>query len=181
MGVDWPATGPVKDTDLTIIESPKGVSLGFQNGTLPAEPMQLAMGSDRFAYTFINVQNSNSIKELRLSYYPPSHAWLPTPGQEESPADSLGRTYNEDISRHCLGCHVTALPTNTVTPEPKFYGVGCESCHGAGKKHVDAVRAGAKDGLHMVRMSTLGATKLNEACGKCHRNTSDVPPDQCCQ
>ncbi|MDW7773146.1 MAG: UshA-like (seleno)protein [Desulfobulbaceae bacterium] len=53
----------------------------------------------------------------------------------------------QQLNQDCLICHVT-LPTydrETVIREnliislsPEFHGVSCESCHGPGKKHVDA-------------------------------------------
>jgi hypothetical protein len=47
-------------------------------------------------------------------------------------------------------------------------GVGCESCHGAAGNHVKAMRANLKGDLQIEKLSTWGATRLNEMCGNCH-------------
>jgi predicted CXXCH cytochrome family protein len=119
-----------------------------------------------------------AIEELRATYYPSTHQWLTTPGQFNAPMNSLGRIFDVEGSRHCLGCHVTALPVTGITPEPRFYGVGCESCHGPGQQHVAAIQSGEKNRVQMERLNTVGASKLNEMCGKCHRNAADVGRDE---
>jgi hypothetical protein len=177
MGSNWPNPGAIQGTDLVLYQTRTGVALGWQGKEADAVPLQFALGSDRFGFTYIHIVDNRTLMELRESYYPPIHSWLSTPGQDFVAGDLLGRSYNEDISRHCLGCHVTTLPADRITPEPRFYGVGCESCHGPGQKHVEAVRAGVKTDLHMEKLGSSGATKLNELCGRCHRTARDVPAD----
>lgn len=177
MGTLWPKIGPIKGTDLEIFETDTGLVMGWKDLVQSAVPMQYALGSDRFAVTYISVANNQKVMELRQSYYPITDEWLPTPGDAYLTDNMVARTFEVEASRHCISCHVITLPAEGITPEPRFFGVGCESCHGPGQKHVAAVQAKEKD-LQMVRLNSLGATKLNEMCGRCHRNAKDVIPEQ---
>lgn len=171
-------TGRIADSAYALYDNGDGFSFGWKNKTEGAMPLQLALGSDRIAYTFVNTMDNHSIMEFRESYHPASKAWHTTPGHDSSETETLGKVYEQSIGRRCLGCHAVVLPVDSVTPDPKFYGVGCESCHGPGKKHVEAVQSGNMTELNMVKLGTLGAEKLNHLCGKCHRNAEDVAPDQ---
>ena len=69
---------------------------------------------------------------------------------------------NKQFNLDCLICHVT-LPTYnqevvvginlTAFLSPEFHGVGCEACHGPGKKHVDSP-ASVKLGLPTAKTCT---------------------------
>ncbi len=177
MGAYYPAPGPIEGTNLAIYETTAGLAMGWKDKAAEAIPMQFALGSERYAFTYIHIVNDRSLQELRESYYPPVHAWLATPGQDYVDPNALAELHEDDLARSCLGCHTTTLPANGLTPEPRFYGVGCESCHGPGQKHVEAVRAGETGDLHMAKLEAMGATKLNELCGRCHRTAKTIPPN----
>lgn len=170
--------GPIPTSNMEIFETPKGFAMGFQGKPEGAEPMQLALGSNHIAFTFVNIVDNRAVMELRQTYHSRTNTWHVTPGQPEEDNTQLGKTFNEFTSRRCLGCHVTALPENTLTPEPKFYGVGCEACHGAGKKHIDAILAGETKNIAMEKLGNIGATRLNYLCGSCHRTARDVSPEE---
>lgn len=172
------APGPIPNSNMELFETPKGFAMGFQGRPDGAEPLQFALGSNRIAFTFVNIVDNSTVMELRQTYHSKASSWHLTPGQLAEDTASLGKVFNEFTSRRCIGCHVTALPETTVTPEPRFYGVGCEACHGAGKKHVDAVLAGETQNLQMEKLRNIGATKLNYICGSCHRTSRDVAPDE---
>jgi hypothetical protein len=65
---------------------------------------------------------------------------------------ALGRALTPEFEEKCLACH------------PKS-GVQCESCHGAGKPHLDAV---AK------RMNDLQISKSTQSCAQCHSGFSPL-------
>lgn len=178
MGIHWPKSGPIKDTHFVLYENGGGYSLGWKDDPSSAVPMQFALGSDRIAFTYISLPDAHTLIELRQSYFAPLHSWLTTPGEDFVEDRALGRSFDEENARHCLGCHSVTLPENSLTPEPRFYGVGCESCHGPGKAHIAAIQAGKTDDIQMEHLHTLGATKLNELCGRCHRTEKDITPDK---
>lgn len=72
----------------------------------------------------------------------------------------------------CLSCHDTksykgtahALTANDKTPASTH---GCESCHGAGKDHVDA----GGDTSKIVNPSKQSPQKASETCVTCHDRT----------
>ncbi len=171
-------TGQIAESAFALYENGSGFSFGWKDKTQGALPLQLALGSEKIAYTFVNTMDGHSLTEFHESYHPSSKAWHITPGHEDTDTNTLGKVYDERIARHCLGCHAVVLPTDSVTPEPKFYGVGCESCHGPGQNHVEAVKSGNMGDLKMEKLGSLGAEKLNRVCGKCHRNADDIAPDQ---
>lgn len=177
MGRYLPKEGPIKGSDLAIYHTANGVSMGWQDTEEGAYPMQYALGSDRHAFTYLYIMNNKKLVEFRQTYNTQDKEWITTPGQTHVTGRSLGRMRDEDTSKKCLSCHVTALSSKGLVPEPKFFGVGCESCHGPGKRHVEAVNAGEKD-IHMEKLGSLGAKKLNELCGRCHRVAKDLMQDQ---
>lgn len=67
----------------------------------------------------------------------------------------------------CIGCHVTG-PKQAVEADGKIVNanVQCESCHGAGKAHVEAAKAGnAAD-------AKLAKKPAEKVCVSCHNDTS---------
>src|SRR5262249_718858 len=128
-----------------------GAQLAFASDTNPetAHPMELALGSGKIGVTFVSPLADDSLLEMRLSYFPSRRLWYPTPGQREGLDDRAGEVYHSQIARRCLLCHSTTLPDHRLKPERKFYGVGCEACHGPGSEHVRSARAGQLSDLHI--------------------------------
>ena len=81
----------------------------------------------------------------------------------EPPHNEIGIKGKElDASQRCLGCHATGFSVSEKTfVEP---GVGCEACHGPGKKHVDT--RGSADTI--VKPSDLPPDRSRMVCGQCH-------------
>ncbi len=143
-------------------------------------PLDLALGSGKVGITFISLQGKDSLLEARMSYFPEGRQWDFTPGQEaKNEKDTVfGRIHQGDIdARRCVHCHSVTLPPDDLRPDPKFYGVGCESCHGPGKAHIDAMRAGDLAHIAMQDLSKLPSGQLNDLCGKCHRSLKDIELD----
>ena len=67
-----------------------------------------------------------------------------------------------DAAQKCFGCHTTGY----FVSQKKFVepGVGCEACHGPGKKHVDT---NGSDGT-IVNPTELPSDRNNMVCGQCH-------------
>jgi predicted CXXCH cytochrome family protein len=86
---------------------------------------------------------------------------------EEKPSSyetALGRALTPSFEKKCLDCHGRPDVTNAGG------GVHCESCHGPGRSHLDAVAAGKP---------RSGIVKI-ESCEKCHSGfstLSDPLPD----
>lgn len=66
-----------------------------------------------------------------------------------------------DWLRLCSGCHTTGMdPTQSAFAEE---GIGCEACHGPGKKHAASRRAS-----DIVNPARLSPTRRDMICESCH-------------
>lgn len=144
-------------------------------GEPQAQPIAYAFGSGKAGITFVGLAGDGAIRELRMSYFPSRHRWEVTPGQRAAGADPLGALHERRLAQRCFGCHATVILASRVLPEPKFMGVGCEACHGPGRRHLEAVRRGEPN----PRIDNPGrwdGKRVNELCGRCHRTEQDLDP-----
>lgn len=89
--------------------------------------------------------------------------WQDDEDEPARPHDGIGvKGRTIDASRECLGCHTTGY----FVSSKRFVeaGVGCEACHGPGKRHVDA--DGSKDTI--VNPGKLPPERARMVCGQCH-------------
>ena len=136
-------------------------------------PLDLALGSGKTGMTFLALHEEGSL-EIRQSYFPHEKKYIVTPGQEAFDSTVVGQTHARAEAKRCIGCHAVLVP-ESLLPERKFFGVGCESCHGAGGAHVAAMTRGDKSGgLKLTAFSRSGGKAISEACGRCHRSPADV-------
>ncbi len=173
MKQDMPTTGKVPNTRYQWEKKADG-SYGWGYVEEPTETMHLAFGSGKSGIAFLGVKDGKGMAEGHLSYYPPLRRWFVTPGQAGLPPDTLGNFIKKEGAMQCLTCHTVTFPHDTLMPEKKFMGVGCESCHGAGSVHIDAMRRKDKAADDLAKLETWGASKLNNMCGRCHRTVREV-------
>lgn len=169
---DMPAAGDLAGTPFQWEKLPNGYGFGLANEA--SRPMHLAFGSGKSGIAFLAAMGNEGMAEAHLSYYPPLRKWFVTPGQASLPPNTPGNLIKREGALQCLGCHTSTVPENTLLPEEKLLGVRCESCHGAGSIHIDAMRRKDKAADNYEKMGTWGAGKLNDACGRCHRTAKDV-------
>ena len=106
--------------------------------------MAYALGSGKFAVTFVRELDDENYEELRVSYYADTGAWDLTPGQRgarpASAKEALGRPFGKRGEIACLNCHASLLLQSGGKIDPVFsrLGVDCERCHGPGRDHVDS-------------------------------------------
>jgi hypothetical protein len=137
---------------------------------------QYAVGSGRTGYTYLFEQDG-TFMESRLSLYPPLGRWDWTPGQR-SLAPGLhpaGRELDDGTAIACFVCHSTALvrEEGRLRPRESLFNVGCERCHGPGREHVEAARAG-RGGEAVFRYGGASAGRMLHLCGECHRSPMSV-------
>lgn len=102
-----------------------------------------------------------------MSYLPPSRQWYVHPGDQHANLYDPPGKFGPNDSRTCLSCHSTTQPAKGFLPDERFFGVGCESCHGPGSAHIQAVRLKQRD-LRMEKLERWGAARLTAMCGRCH-------------
>lgn len=177
LGALMPPIGAVPLAGYALEEEQSGLALARRAVTpVQLQPVRLVLGSGKVGMTYVTPVGGDALLETKMSYFPSLQIWDTTPGQEvHVPGDTVfGRVHTGSAARHCIECHSTALPANGLMPDPAFFGVGCESCHGPGKAHITAMRAGDHANLHMENLGAWTPTRLNNLCGKCHRTVQNV-------
>jgi predicted CXXCH cytochrome family protein len=97
-----------------------------------------------------------------------------------------GRALSSRVTRKCFRCHTTRLAARSpfdFDESTMIPGVSCERCHGPGRAHIEAAKAGADaDALRLpFGLDRPGANSGNDAdavlrlCGQCHRHPSQAP------
>jgi Cytochrome c554 and c-prime len=143
-----------------------------------AVPLLWAFGQGQAGQTYVFERNG-AFYESRVSFYNALGSLDLTMGaggsQPKGLDDAAGRRMDAGGARDCFACHSTgAVSESRLHLERMAPGVGCESCHGPGEKHVAAVRAGNPPAAKMPKLSSLGAEEMAELCGGCHRTWSQI-------
>jgi hypothetical protein len=163
-----------------IEKAPTSFKLKVSDGTTQnTVPLEWAFGSTAIAQSYVWWQN-NDLVESRFNYFTPINAFDRTPGRLQDTPLSLdmatGRKMASFEARNCLSCHATALTTAEPLKSAQFFpGVSCEACHGPGRAHIAAMKAGNNPSdMQIVSPATLTPAKSVEFCGACHGAPKDV-------
>jgi hypothetical protein len=140
-----------------------------------AAPVEFAFGSGKTGITLVSRAQGGAIREFRMSYFPSRRHWEVTPGQRGTPADPLGRVQDHEMAQRCFSCHSTVIPASQVVPEGRFMGVGCEACHGPGRRHIEALQRGDPT-PHIENPGRWDGQRVNALCGRCHRSEQELDP-----
>lgn len=147
-------------------------------------PVDVALGSGTHATTFLSLLNSDDgqprLLEHRFTWFAhgpragltPSHARL----EVKQPLEVFGRIHHGGESTACIGCHTTTVQVRGTELSDLRANVGCESCHGPGRRHAAAM---LDDRLELdVEFAAGAATPMEEIrlCGRCHRLPESVSP-----
>lgn len=161
--------------------------LGAVSGPTPElVAARWALGSGTHAQTYLAQQGAN-FTQLRLTYYPTIKQWNFTPGS--GPGDpfhtDLGDPYTSAQAAACFGCHSTVLigSQQQLDLAHSMLNVGCESCHGPGRSHVESVTgtgaAANATSDTIIKPPTHTGAEIMQLCGACHRvpgSDSDAAP-----
>lgn len=134
------------------------------------------VGSGNHARTYLHRTPSGELWELPVSWY--AHGgWNMSPGYDRTQHDR----FNRRVGRECLFCH-NAYPNTPigedrpgrpeVFPETLPEGIGCQRCHGPGRRHVElAYSADASDdaiAAAILNPADLDPVAQDEICLQCH-------------
>jgi hypothetical protein len=141
-------------------------------------PLEYAFGQGKAGQTYV-YSLDGEFYESRVSYYAELRGLDITVGAMNSqPADlrsAAGRVMQGKEPRECFGCHTTgARHGPTLQLQTYEAGVQCESCHGPGADHVDAMRAGRQEKGSIRSLANMDAQESFEFCGTCHRTWQTV-------
>ncbi len=142
-------------------------------------PVKVVMGGDRHGLSFLlSIDKLGALPlerpaliEARYVYNTPNHVLAISPGfgsgQPSSYEDAFGRVISPAFEQKCLTCHGEPGTLGAGTQG----GVQCESCHGPGLEHVEAIRQGKPGGI--IDPKKLGEDARQELCARCHIGFSD--------
>src|SRR5262249_17960672 len=144
LGAQAPPIGPLPNTGCAL-ELAQDRYVVHAPATGEQKTLDYAIGSGKSGMTYVAIENKTTLIEMRKTYFTRVHRWFITPGQEaqERNPTQIGR--NHGNLRNCVLCHAVTLPADSLRPEPKFMGVGCEACHGPAGAHVASLTNGKMD------------------------------------
>ena len=104
------------------------------------------------------------------------------PSTSTSPMGALGNLLSPAEARACFGCHTVHATTSAgLDPLHAEPGIGCEACHGPGRKHADKIAAektqektGEPEDLAIFQPAKLSPSDSIDFCGSCHRSFADA-------
>ena len=117
-------------------------------------------------------QRGSLLFQSPLTWYVKKGIWGLAPGYR--PADHL--RFERRVDDDCLSCHaghVNSLASlaDQYDPVEPFHelSIGCERCHGPGRKHVEMHLDGpVGEESHIVNPSNLDPRKRESVCNQCH-------------
>ena len=147
------------------------------------EQVDYIIGSGNHARTFLHRTAQGQLAELPVSWYSEgSGSWAMSPGYDRRDQQDIRRT----ITPECLFCHDGYPQTDqaavrdekelAVFPSKLPEGIDCQRCHGPGRAHVAAAKAG-NSSSQVIRNSIVNPGRLPrdrqmEICMQCHLETS---------
>jgi hypothetical protein len=141
-------------------------------------PLEYAFGRGKAGQTYV-YSSGGHYYESRVSYYSEiSNLDLTVGAVSTRPPDltsAAGRLMAVNEPRDCFGCHTTGARIGGTLQLKDFEpGVQCESCHGPGANHVEAVSAGKPITGTIRALGNMSPDQSNEFCGTCHRTFQTV-------
>ena len=145
-------------------------------------PIEWAFGAGDHGVTFVSRLNRQSYLEHAFSYYSETGSLGITTGHEtirpETLLQAMGLRYSVrgpgNAISDCFACHSTGPLSYSLTQEVEVNesGVRCESCHGPGSPHLDAISQGeiALARAAVQNPKQFPADELLQFCGGCHRD-----------
>ncbi|MGV3720902.1 MAG: multiheme c-type cytochrome [Actinomycetota bacterium] len=116
---------------------------------------------------------------LALTYYA-SHGWDFSPMHESTDPQireqhPTGLPVSIAELRKCFGCHSVRVEFagSQLDPEKTELGVRCESCHGPGQSHLEAVRNKSAD-LAVNNPGKWSTESFMALCEQCHNETATL-------
>jgi hypothetical protein len=177
-----PPVGRIPGTPYSIAAEGDRLTFGLAGSRQFRQPLDIAFGSGKTGITFASFIKSEDaaspgqegLLRVRLSWFPHLNRWFTTPKDEDlRPIDPPHALLGQH-GRNCLGCHVVKLDDSSIVPEKRFYGVGCESCHGPGSAHIAAARTPGASDMRIERLGSWSSDRLVALCDRCHGSVEPV-------
>ncbi|HEY6183879.1 MAG TPA: tetratricopeptide repeat protein [Terriglobales bacterium] len=131
------------------------------------------IGSGNHARTFVHRKPDGELLEMPVSWYSERGGyWAMSPGYDRS----AHLDFRRPVVEGCMSCH-NAYPRSDLSGDALPEGIDCQRCHGPGKAHVDAMKAGDVDAGRraIVNPAKLDRDRQLEVCMQCHLETTSSP------
>jgi len=119
-------------------------------------------GSYGMAFYF---RQGTRLYQIPIDYYPKAERW----GIDPAAAEGNPR-FSKALGSFCISCHADyprrEAGTDDVFLDPIAPGVGCERCHGPGRKHAASLRA-----ADIVNPARLSPRRQLDVCSQCHESS----------
>jgi len=108
-------------------------------------------------------------RKLDGEYYPLPAKWMIT--TQKWVSMKLTSEKDTPMSKTCNGCHTTGFDPSTF--EFSEFGIGCEACHGPGKKHAVNQQKVSSKACILCHRGSAGPLSIirsvdSTVCGQCH-------------
>src|SRR5438105_1538916 len=134
--------------------------------------MRYWIGSGLHARTYLRQTPSGKLIELPVTWYAEKGGyWAMSPGFDRP--DHSG--FSRKLAAACLFCHTGYPDAISQFKGQPVAGVDCQRCHGPGRDHVTAVRAGhtaASVRSAIVNPARFSTERRMELCLQCHLETT---------
>lgn len=141
-------------------------------------PISYAMGHGKMGQTYV-LERNGKLYESLVSFYGDTKGLDFTIGAPRSVPTSLndafGRLLTDVEVKSCFTCHSNnAVSGSQLQLEKLSHGIRCESCHGPGKEHLAAVKAGEPGYKSIFNPGRLSGEDLTQQfCASCHRGIDE--------
>jgi predicted CXXCH cytochrome family protein len=107
--------------------------------------------------------------------------------KEITPVPDGAHDMRQIWNSNCFNCHATNLSQGFDATQKKYFttwtemGIGCEACHGPGRRHIEVIEAALKDpalkpgGGSAIYSSPYGSPRQSyDTCAYCHGNKQNM-------
>jgi Tfp pilus assembly protein PilF len=157
-------------------------------------PIAHVMGGKN-AYYFLTPMAKGRLQVLPVAYDVQKKIWYDTAAsgvrhfpdrtQHDEALPWTDRLFTFNTT--CFDCHVSQLATNYDLATDTYHttwreaGISCESCHGPGSEHTQAMEAGVKghssQEIKIIRTRDFGHAQMNDMCATCHAKMVPLSTD----
>jgi predicted CXXCH cytochrome family protein len=175
--------GTQQSSAMEVDGKPAVKTLGFEN-KIETYPIARVIGHDPLRQYLVECPGGR-MQTLEVSYDPKRNEWFDVYGEEDRKPGEWGHWTGRGMTWNsmCAGCHNTRLrknydeATDTYRTAMAEMSVGCESCHGPMKAHVEWRRQypNTRNADPTVKKFTRDQTF--DTCGSCHARRRELTGD----
>ena len=132
-------------------------------------PVDFTLGSGKRGRGYV-IDRDGLLFKSSISWHSEDREWVLSPDYQPD----YHKRFERRVTGGCLSCH--AGQPNIVRGEPDRFGqppfleeaIGCERCHGPGRKHIAARESGELANDPIVNPARLDVDRREAVCAQCH-------------